>query len=163
MSRAAVRAAVAAWFASPPIPKLNAVYGDPAKFVDQQRLFNDSSGSGAIGIVHIERQEERRIAIGGATSGVKQRTYDVGLQIIFESVKPHGEDASADLDALLDAVVTRLQSDRTLGGAVFQAGEGDVTGTPDVEILSDLPRTVGGSTVQIWNVVRFKAVEMLQT
>jgi hypothetical protein len=163
MSRSTARAAVAAFFAPPAVPKLNGIKAGLPKLTEAGDWFSDTSGSGALGFIHIERQMERRIAIGGATSGVKLRVYDFGLVVILRSAKPHGEDATTDNDSILDHVVAHLQADRTLGGSVFQAGEGDTFGEEDIEVASDLPQMLDGGIVQIWNVVRFKVLETLQT
>jgi hypothetical protein len=74
-------------------------------------------------VVTIYRSHETRTALGGQFSGMKQRNFDVELGCFIRSHTPHAEDAQDDVYALQDAIVTRIRQDRTLGGAVFQAGE----------------------------------------
>ena len=74
-------------------------------------------------VVHIAHQHETRKCVGGATSGLKRAAYTVVLHCYIRSNTPHAEDAQDDVYALRDALVARLRQDRTLGGAVFQAGE----------------------------------------
>lgn len=84
-------------------------------------------GMGALMVVHLPQTQERRIALGGPTGGEKRVTFDTQLRIYHYARIPHTEDAQADFDALLEAIVDRVHADRTLGGAVTEAGEG-VTG-----------------------------------
>ncbi len=74
-------------------------------------------------VVHIGHQRETRKCVGGATDGVKRVAYTVVLHCYIRSNTPFAEEAQDDVYALRDALVARLRQDRTLGGAVFQAGE----------------------------------------
>src|SRR6266545_7416451 len=105
-----------------------------AKILQGQKLQAAATpGTGAACWVTIERDAQHRIAIGGALSGQKLRVYRVHLQLIFKSLIAQTDQAGADpgvlamdaFDDLLDGLEARLLSDRTLGGSVWQAGEGD--------------------------------------
>lgn len=74
-------------------------------------------------VVYIPQQTEFREAFGGATSGMKRVLYHVRLCCYLRSNSPHAEDAQDDMYALRDALVDHTRADRTLGNAVFQAGE----------------------------------------
>ncbi|MCX5209816.1 hypothetical protein OG689_11020 [Kitasatospora sp. NBC_00240] len=74
-------------------------------------------------VVTIYRSTEFRVALGGEHGGMKQRNFDVELGCFLRSRTAYAEDAQDDVYALQDAIVERLRADRTLGGAVFQAGE----------------------------------------
>lgn len=80
-------------------------------------------GMGAVMSIHISGDSERRIALGGPTSGFKARPVALELWVWHYARTTVIEDAQADLDDLLDAIVARIHGDRTLGGAVVEAGE----------------------------------------
>ena len=80
-------------------------------------------GMGAVMSVHIADDSERRIALGGPTGGFKSRPLQLELWVWHYARTPVIEDAQADMDDLLDAVVARIHGDRTLGGTVTEAGE----------------------------------------
>lgn len=79
--------------------------------------------SGSQMVVTIYRSNEFRVTLGGEHGGQKQRNFEVELGLFIRSRTPHAEDAQDDVYALQDAIVERIRLDRTLGGAVFQAGE----------------------------------------
>lgn len=79
--------------------------------------------TGAQMVVTIYRSHEFRVALGGEHNGMKQRNFEVELAVFIRSRAPYAEDAQDDVYALQDAIVDRIRADRTLGGAVFQAGE----------------------------------------
>ena len=162
MSRATVRAAVAQWFDPAYVPGLFATHRAEPKIIPGSdyglEAFggNLGAGSGAYAIVHIADERERRVAIGGAHSGMKHVTYDIALVVHFRSVKPDALEAMDDYDALIEALKQRLRADRNLGQnglVIWQAGEdGD-----DIHIQSDLPAEDDGS-IYIWSVLEFKVV-----
>lgn len=123
---------------------------------------------GAAAYMHLEQDREHRKAVGGATSGKKRVVHHVGLVVLFKSLQQEpgagevdpGEVAVDAHDILIEAIKTRLRSDRTLGGTVFSAGEGAELGADDIEIHSDLPRLVG-TEIHIWTVVRFVVCEWI--
>lgn len=165
MPAATVRAAVQS-FLTGQVPGLAAVYTAQPYYVDGDLFgFTTNGNYGAVAYVHLDRQEETRIAFGGASGGHKQVTYQVGLVVLYKYlILP---DSTVDeaawagpLDALLDAVVARLRSDRTLGtgagGVVWQAGEDN----NDLRIQRDLPVEDDG-VIHSWQVVEFTVVEQV--
>ncbi len=165
-TRATVRAAVADFFSDPPVEGLSKVHRSPPRMIGADEFYSGApagSVGGAVALVHIDRQSEYRRAFGGATSGVKQRSYLVLFFILARSSDADFEAANDSLDITLEAITSRLQGDRTLGGRVFQAGEGR-TDHPvdDIEVTANLPRRVSNQW-HTWVTVRFWVVEMLQT
>lgn len=161
MSRASVRAAVANWFAAPAILGLNKVSTSQPKLAyPSEAFFGPNDPSGAVGFVFIEREEEMRRALGGPHGGTKELIYEVGLVIEFRSTHPLAEDAMDDYDSIIDLIKVRLRSDRTLGGQVFSAGEGNVLNGRDIEVLSDLPQIMDDTT-HIWSAVRFHVLDFI--
>jgi hypothetical protein len=150
--------AVTAWFQPPAVEGLNLVLDAAPWFVDGANFQLDSElGWGAVGFVWVDSQEEQRIALGGAHGGLKWVKFQVSLAVIFQMVIPRDADLQAiatgyrrPLNAVLDGVVDRLRQDRTLGGApgVFQAGEGDGTGSDDIMIVRELPKRDVG---KVWS------------
>ncbi len=166
MGRQFVRQTFAAYFQPPACPGLNAVYTAEPKYAPGQDFFKSAlagTPSGAIGYPYVETQTERRIAFGGW----KQIDYDVALIVKFASNQRLGEDAQDDHDAIVDLVASRLRADRMLGTTqaqsphIFQAGEGDTFGSPDIQIMTDLPKQHGNQIV-IWSAVRTHVLEMVQ-
>lgn len=172
MGRQFVRQTVAAFFAPPAVVNLNTVYtAAPRRVMGQEYFAGAAAGtpSSAVAFPYVSDMERRRIALGGAHSGWKMVGYTVDLQVFFASNQLSAQAAEDDHDALIDAIVTRLESDRQLGTVVgaapyiFQAGEGDpVTGGPDIHVMTDLPRK-DQQMLLIWSVVRFRAMEAVQT
>jgi hypothetical protein len=78
---------------------------------------------GAVMSVHIANDSERRIALGGPVGGFKSRPLQLELWVWHYARTAVIEDAQADLDDLLDAIVGRIHGDRTLGDTVTEAGE----------------------------------------
>ncbi|TDB86275.1 hypothetical protein E1264_18445 [Actinomadura sp. KC216] len=95
------------------------------RFQDQDytATLADGRGMGGVMSIHIANDSERRIALGGPTGGFKSRPVALELWVWHMARTPATEDAQADLDDLLDAIVERIHTDRTLGGAVVEAGE----------------------------------------
>lgn len=174
MSAQDMRRAIVSWFAPPAIPGLVRVYPAMPTIADGREWdFGPSRGWAAVGYVHISDQSEQRIALGGAFGGIKQVTYQCGLVLLYRYLVPSPVPVDSDesawvvaLDALLDAVTSRIREDRTFGcgdaGPVWQAGEGDGIQSPDVRITRDLPVLDAGK-VHAWQVVEFTAVEMVES
>lgn len=95
------------------------------RFEDKDYVATLTAGRdmGAVMSVHIAQDSERRIALGGPTGGFKSRPVQLELWVWHYARTPAVEDAQADMDDLLDAIVGRIHGDRTLGGAVVEAGE----------------------------------------
>lgn len=111
-------------------------------------------------IVQIPRSSERRIALGGAHSGTKQIVYEVVLSCFVRSRSAHAEDAQDDVQALRDAIVDHMRADRTLGGAVFQAGEYVDNGQGSIDTAYGQPETAAEMSKSYLEVT-FAAVEFV--
>lgn len=111
-------------------------------------------------VVHIPRDEESRRALGGEHSGIKGVVYDVDLHCFIRSRTPHAEDAQDDVYALRDAIKDQLRADRTLGGAVFQAGEYVYHGHGSITCSFGQPETKAELT-KSFLLVQFQAIEFV--
>lgn len=111
-------------------------------------------------VVTIYRQQEFRIALGGEHGGWKQRNFNVELACFIRSRTEHAEDAQDDVYALQDALLEWLRLDRTLGGAVFQAGEHMTNGSNVIEIAYGQPETKVEVTKSFMSIT-FSACELI--
>lgn len=113
-------------YRSPQVAGLGVVRRAFAKRDDHADYFNGmppGARTGSQMVVTIYRSHEFRVALAGATNGMKQRNFEVELSLFIRSRTPHAEEAQDDVYELQDAIVEWIRLDRTLGGAVFQAGE----------------------------------------
>lgn len=78
--------------------------------------------SGAMMIVQIPGGDERRVAVAGATSGLKKVAYQVDMHTYIRSEEPYAEDSQDFGLGLKDAIFARLRADRTCGSGGFEAG-----------------------------------------
>lgn len=92
-------------------------------------------------VATLYRQTEFRIALGGEHGGWKQRNFDIELSCFIRSRTPYAEDAQDDVYALQDVLVEWMRLDRTLGGAVFQAGEYIQNGNNTITFRYGQPET----------------------
>lgn len=152
MSRASLRAAVVTHFTG--VAGLTNLYRSQPKTIPAAAW---GTPSGSVAFPYIESESEKRQSFGGDTGGRKRILYTVGLVVRFRSTSD-GETAMDQFDALIEALKIRLRTDRTLGSAVFSAGEGDTQGDDDIDVISDLPQTEA-NVIHIWSVMRFQVVE----
>jgi hypothetical protein len=113
-------------YRSPQVSGVGVVRRAFAKRDDHADYFHGMSPgtrTGSVMVVTIYRSNEFRVSLGGAHGGMKQRNFEVELACFIRSRTEHAEDAQDDVYALQDAIVEHIRLDRTLGGAVFQAGE----------------------------------------
>jgi hypothetical protein len=113
-------------YRSSPVPGVGVVGRTWPKRDDHADFFANmppGTRTGTRIVVYIPRQQEFREAFGGATGGMKRVLYSVQLCCYLRSHTPHAEEAQDDMYALRDALASYTRLDRTLGGAVFQAGE----------------------------------------
>jgi len=111
-------------------------------------------------VVYIPRSSETRFAVAGATGGMKNVVYEVQLCCYIRSRTPHAEDAQDDVHALRDALVEHLRADRTLGGAVFEAGEHVDGGNGSIDIDYGQPETKAQLT-KSFLLMTFPALEII--
>lgn len=152
-------------YRSSPIEGIGVVRRAFAKRDDHADYFNGMEPGARTGsqmVVTIYRSHEFRVALGGPHGGMKQRNFDVELAIFARSRTPHAEDAQDDVYALQDAVVEWIRKDRTLGGAVFQAGEHIDHGTNDgITFAYGQPETKAELTKSYLGIT-FSACEFVQ-
>jgi hypothetical protein len=184
MSADTVTDAIVAWLSPPYVVGLNKVYAGPPWFEGAPAWNLDSElGWGAVGLVHIARESEHRIAMGGPDGGLKQVDYEIGLFLHFKYVIPENVDPDTEpvgytrpLNGLLDGIRRRLRADRTLGtaaglsgmggvevgpeGAIIQVAEGDGSGGPDIVVNRDIPKRDVG-IIWNWSLVEFHVVEIV--
>ncbi|MGE7437946.1 hypothetical protein [Kitasatospora sp. NPDC001175] len=147
-----------------PVPGIGVVRRAFAKRDDHADYFHGMPPGARTGcqmVVTIYRSHEFRVAVGGAENGMKQRNFEVELGCFIRSRTPHAEDAQDDVYALQDAIVEWIRVDRTLGGAVFQAGEHiDGGGNNGISIAYGQPETKAELT-KSYLAVTFSACEFV--
>ena len=181
MSRYTTRNALAAWLggspcAGAPIDQ----YGNPIAFgqpsliagvgtvysgfnrvtdeADFQAGLPQGSKNGALIQVALPGPDvEVREAMGGATDGWKKITYKSLVRIFGRSTEQHIEIAQSVFDDVVDAVKARIRADRTLGGLVFQAGEG-VYGIQAEHMLP----TVDNGVIELYSQLTLQIVEHIR-
>lgn len=121
---------------------------------------------GAVLTVGLQPVTIRRKAIAGKVSGFRMRRYMAVLSYEVLSWAPHLETAEQGLDNLIDASISLLYADRTLGSTnallypnppyfgnrlIEQAGEGPDavldTGEPEFTVDADRGKAKGGITL----------------
>jgi hypothetical protein len=151
-------------YRSPTVPGVGVVRRAWAKRDEHEDYFQGlpaASRTGCQIVVHIPSDRETRKAVGGATSGIKRDAFIVELHCYIRSRTPHAEEAQDDVYALRDALKARLRQDRTLGGAVFQAGEAIDGEHSWIEFEYGQPETRNELT-KSYLLMRFGATEYLQ-
>lgn len=135
-----VRDAIAGYFGGPlvpgedyyrpsPVARVGTVYRAHPKRMPQTDFDWRSKigeSAGAVLVVQIATQTEKRLALGGARDGWKTVHYEAILHIYHLSKASHAEQAQTDLDLLLDDLMAYFRLDRSLGtgGTILEAGEG---------------------------------------
>lgn len=167
IGRKGVRSIVSTWFTGT-VAGLNTVYTGEPRNIPDGAYFAGAPGtkSGTIGFSYIEGQKDRRIAFtGNPVSGGQARLiiYEVAFALRFLSYQAKGETALDDHDNIIDLFSTRLRSDRTMGGQLWQVGDGDTVLGEDIHIISGPGPKVRkqGGPIIIWSMARFIAIESL--
>lgn len=151
MSRVTIRAAMVAWLQGQ-VAGINTVYSSPPSVIAGTAFFGSSAGttSGCVATISVTRATERRVAVGGATSGKKRVDYDVTFQLHYLNVSRPAIgsdqmiDAQNELDAIVDALKARIRADRTASsGAIWQWGEQSLD-----DQVGDPALTDGGTEIE---------------
>ncbi len=171
LGRRQLRHVVADWFAPPHVLGLAVVLAAMPKLLQGQDMWTpDVAGSAAGAYVTLARDSQHRIAIGGASSGQKLRVYQATLNIAHKTDSTGTDTGGIDpgvtamdaYDDLVEAVIGRLLADRTLGGTVWQAGEGDRLFGEDIVIGPATPRqSAEAGTVWVFGAVTFTVIDAL--
>ena len=158
--RAAVRSVIANFIGQPNVQGINQVFTAFPKRIDFQVNALPSQQSRAAAVIHIESERETRLAIGGATSGIKQVDYTVVIQIFHHSMERKSEDAMADFDTTIDNLKEKLRSDHTFGdpssNLVWQGAE------PAIDVSYGEPVSNDGTSTETWASLRFTVTQMIQ-
>ena len=151
MSQSSVRNQIAAFIKAANIPAVEYVFrGGPYRTDGSLFKLGANNGHGAVLFVHLDQSNESRITVpslaptnlSGAV-GQKQVQYVVSIVIMYKfKVQELGQGQDVDvwvdpLDAIIDALKTRIRSDPNQGDAskIFQAGQDPI----DLRLVQDLP------------------------
>lgn len=162
MPRATVRAGIVAYLQAANVTTLGSVFAHPPKRTAEGEFVTAGGPSGAVIYVHLSRHQEQRIEAGGPNAGMKMRLYEVSLICVFRSKLADTQQVGAANDAFLDSLTAAIQSNRVPQG-VWQWGEGDTFGAPDIAVDADMPKPIRQQASQVWSIVTVTAVEMLDT
>lgn len=165
MGRVAVRAAVTAYLTNADLPYVGTVYssrptrvqGDDYTRDMQGNVVTSANGSAAVLVVNLPSDDRERIAETGRGAVDDMEKLTVTLEIFFISSKGDAIAAVNDYDQLVDALITAIRSDATLGAptVIWSAGEYP---TPSIRHRQDEPRPTGkGLQMFIGGIVEFEA------
>lgn len=172
MSRAGVRAAIQSYLADSSITSLGSVYAHPPKITPEGAFApQDTPGwtSGAVIFIHLSDQHERRMTMGSQlgrpAAGIKFRFYKVSLVCVLRSTQADTELVGAANDAFVDSLVNAIESNRNAGapGTVWQWGEGNTLGAPDIDVRAGMPLTLRQQISQVFTIVDVMAVEQVNS
>lgn len=157
--RTGVRATLYSFLMTPPVQNLNQLFVSFPKRID----FSVNSIPGeldrAAGVIFIASEKESRIAIGGATNGIKRVDYTIILQIYQHSFGREAQEAMISFDTLIDNIKTRLRSDHrfgdTNGTLVWQGAE------PAITTRYGEPSTSEEGMTETYAEVEFEVTEMI--
>lgn len=130
---------------------------DHADYVNGQQ---PGARTGCTIVVTLYHSDEFRIALGGEHGGWKQTNYNVELACFLRSATEYAEDAQDDAYELRDDLVAWIRRDRTLGAAVFQAGEAVERGDSRIQTDYGQPVTKAELTKGFLS-IRFTACELV--
>lgn len=158
--RTGVRATLYNFLLNPPITNLNQVFTSFPKRINYQVNSQAGQLSRAAVVIFIAAENEKRLAIGGATSGWKRVDYTVVLQVYQHSLERNSTDAMTAFDTLIDNIKTRLRSDHnfgdTTGTLVWQGAE------PVIRARYGEPATTNEGATETFAEIEFDVTEMIQ-
>ena len=158
--RADVRATLFNYLKGANIYQLNQLFTSFPKRINYQVNSKPGQLSRAAGVIFIQSEREKRIAIGGATNGWKQVDFTVVLQVFHHSMQRDAEDAMTDFDTLIDNIKATLRADHrfgdTTGNLVWQGAE------PAIDTLYGEPVTSDNGATETFAEIRFDVTEMIQ-
>jgi hypothetical protein len=169
MSRKAVRAAIQQYLANANIKFVGVVVARPPKWTNETDFVGTTGspgqGTGVVIYIHLRRQAEFRMALGGATGGMKMRPYNCVLICLLNSKKQNAEDVDADNDDFLDSLVGAIEANRNAGSpaAIFQWGEGDTLYGVDIKVDTHFPRPIRQQSMRQFSLVEVTVLEQLNT
>jgi hypothetical protein len=160
IGRKAVRTILAEFIAPPAVDGINQVFTSFPKRIDFNVNALPGQANRCAAVIHIESENENRLAIGGAHSGIKRIDYSVAIQLFHHSLERNSEDAMNDLDNVIDNLKTVLRSDHQFGDStgtlIWQGAE------PVISASYGEPMSNDGSSTETWAIVRFDVTQMIQ-
>jgi len=160
VGRKEARETIANFIAPPNVDGINQVFTSFPKRIDFQVNSLPSDISRCAAVIFIENENETRLAIGGAHSGVKRVDYSMAIQLFHHSMQRDSEDAMDDFDQVIDNLKDRLRSDHNFGdptsNLVWQGAE------PVISTSYGEPLATNGAATETWAVVRFTITQMIQ-
>ena len=162
-----MRAAVTSYFTAANIPYVGTIYSARPTVVNEQDyeqtlmgqiVASTPNGSRAVLVVNIPNDDRQRRADTGRGAVNDSRIHDVVMEIFFACVAGDATQAQTDYDGIVDAMVTLIRHDPTMGGGSWSAGEY----TTGISHRQSMPYTdEDGLIVFIPGIVRFEAWEWI--
>lgn len=167
VGRKQVRQTLYAFISPPQIDGINQVFTSFPKRINFQENALPSQQSRTAAVIHIESENETRIALGGFNgtdggthAGWKRIDYTVVIQLFQHSLARTAEEAMDDFDNVIDNLKNRLRSDHTLGDPsgilVWQGAE------PIIDVEYGEPASQNGTSIETWASMRFTVTQMIQ-
>jgi len=160
VGRKEARDTIATFIKPPQVDGINQVFTSFPKRIDFAVNALPSQQSRAAAVIHIESERETRLAIGGATSGIKRVDYGVVIQIFHHSLERDSQDAMNDFDITIDNLKEKLRSDHQFGDPsgtlVWQAAEAAI------DVSYGEPMSNDGTSTETWASLRFTVTQMIE-
>ena len=156
-------------YRNPTVPNLGVVRrAFPKQWDDSEYFLGVPTGSptGAVMVVQCPSGQERRVAMAGATDGLKELRAVCQLHVFVISVADYLEDMQDFVYQLRDDIVNKIHTDRTAGTGGFESGSGvgliiGEGGEPWIRWNSSEP----GPDDNLWHqylLIEFDAIMMIQ-
>ena len=160
VGRKQVRSTLASFLQPPNVDGINQVFTSFPKRINFQVNALPSDLSRCAAVIHIESEQESRIAVGGAHNGWKRIDYGIVIQLFHHSSERQAEDAMNHFDNVIDNLKDRLRSDHRFGDEsgtlVWQGAE------PRIDVSYGEPDASNGTYIETWASVRFDVTQMIQ-
>ena len=146
-------------YRNPTVSHLGAVRRGLPTVVDENDYFigqPPGTASGSMMVILSPEGQEFRVAMAGATDGLKQCDYALEMRVYIMSTEGYAEDVQDFMRQLRDDIIAKIRLDRTLGSGGFEAGEGvdaeaevdddqvGVAGEIDCLAVNSLAEDIGG-------------------
>lgn len=165
MAARQVRLAIRDYLA--PTAGVTRAFKDEPRFAAEEAWYTADGTHGTVIYVHIDDEQESRFVLSGSPETGQRVEYVVSVVILYEYAIPAEEDSADDwvdgLDDIIAALKARLRADPSMGTSalppenqIHMAAQEDNA----LHIARDVPKTSGGF-VRSWNVLQFKASEIL--
>ncbi|MDE2106429.1 MAG: hypothetical protein KGL39_54945 [Patescibacteria group bacterium] len=172
MGRKTVRTAIQTYLQTAATAKtllnVSKIYAHPPKLTPSGTFYagqDPGHGTGCVIYLHLKRQNESRIAIGGPTNGMKARPYVLTMLCFLRSKKIDTQDVGDDNDEFLDSLTALIEADRSAGApaTIFQWGEGHNLFGVDIDVKAGMPRPLRSGNSQVFSTVDVVVYEILNT